>query len=197
MSLSELLEKYGYVAVLLGTFLEGETILLMAGFAVHQGYLSFTGVVACAFIGSLLGDQLAFFLGRRYGPRLVARFNRLRVPVEHASELLRRYGTPLLLGFRFIYGIRNVTPLAAGSAHVPVTRFLLLNVTGAALWSLGITAAGYTFGRGFELVIERARHFEELVLIVIACTGAVAGIAHVIRARRRRALAAKGPDQPG
>jgi membrane protein DedA with SNARE-associated domain len=196
MSISELLEQYGYVAVLLGTFLEGETILLMAGFAVHQGYLSFTGVVVCAFIGSLLGDQLAFFLGRKYGPRLVARFDRLRVPVQHASALLQRYGTPLLLGFRFIYGIRNVTPLAAGSAHVPVTRFLLLNICGAALWSVVIAAAGYTFGQGFELVIERARRFEELVLIIIACAGAAAGILHLIRARRRRLRASHRPEPP-
>jgi membrane protein DedA with SNARE-associated domain len=190
VSFAELLDKYGYVAVLLGTFFEGETILVMAGFAAHQGYLNLPGVMLAAFAGSLAGDQLAFFLGRRHGKRLVARFPRLTVGVGHANRLLERYGTWLLLGFRFVYGIRNVTPFTAGLSHIAVARFAVLNVIGALLWSVVIGAAGYTFGGGFQLVIDRARRFEEHALLVIAGLGALAAVVHVLRRSRRRARAA-------
>jgi membrane protein DedA with SNARE-associated domain len=186
MTLPELLDRYGYVAVVIGTFFEGETILIMAGFAAHQGYLHLPGVMLAALVGSLAGDQLAFYVGRSHGQRLVARFPRLQVGVQHASRLLERYGTLLLLGFRFVYGIRNVTPFTAGLSHISVARFALLNVLGALLWSVVVGAAGYTFGGGFQLIIERARRFEEHALVLILCLGLLAGLVHIARRSFRR-----------
>ena len=60
MDLQSIIENYGYAAILIGTFLEGETILVLAGLAAHQGYLELTGVIFSAFLGSLCGDQLFF-----------------------------------------------------------------------------------------------------------------------------------------
>jgi len=73
MTLESIVDTYGYVAVLLGTFLEGETILVLGGFAAHRGYLALPGVILAAFIGSLCGDQLFFFLGRRHSQAVLAR----------------------------------------------------------------------------------------------------------------------------
>jgi membrane protein DedA with SNARE-associated domain len=185
VTLSELIEKYGYVAVLIGTCLEGETVLVMAGFAAHQGHLALPGVMGAAFTGSLVGDQLAFFAGRRYGDRLRARFGGLRKGIDRAGALLDRHGTPLLLGFRFIYGIRTVTPLAAGMSGVGSARFLLLNVLGAALWAVSVGAAGYAFGHGLELLLERAHRFEGHVLLAMAAAGVIAAVGHhVVRKKR-------------
>lgn len=54
---SELI-KYGYAALAVGTFLEGETILVIAGFLAHRGYLSMDLVILSAFLGTFFGDQL-------------------------------------------------------------------------------------------------------------------------------------------
>ena len=62
MSLEQLIESYGYIVLVIGTFLEGETILVLGGIAAKLGYLQLYGVVLAAFIGSLAGDQLYFFL---------------------------------------------------------------------------------------------------------------------------------------
>jgi len=171
MSITELLDHYGYAAVLLGTFVEGETILILGGFAAHQGYLSFPGVVAAAFVGSVAGDQTAFFAGRRYGQRLLERWPRLRDGVARASGLLARHEAPLLLGFRFVYGIRNVTPIAAGLGDIRVPRFVMFNLLGALAWSTLVAAVGYVFGRGFVLVVERARRFEEHAMFALLGLG--------------------------
>ena len=63
----ELIQRFGYLAILVGTFLEGETVLLLGGFAAHRGYLDLVGVMAAAFAGSLTGDWLYFEIGRRKG----------------------------------------------------------------------------------------------------------------------------------
>ena len=180
--LSQFLAHYGYVAVLLGTVLEGETILILGGFAAHQGYLELPGVVLAAFVGSLLGDVGWFLLGRRYGQRVLARFPRLRTGVERATSLLQRREILLLLSFRFVYGIRTVTPLAAGLTAIPMPRFMLLNALGAAAWSVIIAGAGYVVGRGFMTLLERARAFEEHAFVAIL----LAGVTWFVVGRLRR-----------
>lgn len=68
-----LIEQFGYPFLFLGTFLEGETILVIAGFLAHRMYLRLPWVIAVAFAGSLLGDQVAFFLGRHKGRGMLDR----------------------------------------------------------------------------------------------------------------------------
>src|SRR5262245_35305943 len=74
MDLASLLQGYGYSVVFVGTVLEGETILALAGLAAHRGYLALPWVIAAAAAGGFLGAQIYFFVGRFYGPRVLARF---------------------------------------------------------------------------------------------------------------------------
>ena len=110
MSLIHLIHVYGYIAILVGCFLEGETVLVLGGVAAAQGYLVLPGVMAAAFIGSLSGDQLFFHLGRRYGPGVMARKPRLRRANARLQGWMGRYETWLVLGFRFLYGLRSAAP---------------------------------------------------------------------------------------
>jgi membrane protein DedA with SNARE-associated domain len=176
--LTELLDHYGYLAVLVGTVLEGETILILGGFAAHQGYLQLPWVMLAALAGSMTGDLGWFFVGRRYGPRVLARFPRLRAGVARATALLQRRETLLLLSFRFVYGIRTVTPLAAGLSSIPASRFVLLNALGAAVWSVAVASAGYVLGHGFMSLLDRARVFEEHAFVVISLAGAAWFVVH-------------------
>ena len=72
--LRDLVYHYGYLAIFIGPFLEGETILALGGFAAHQGLLQLHLVMLSAFCGSLLGDQLFFFIGRIYGNRILKKW---------------------------------------------------------------------------------------------------------------------------
>ena len=73
MSLESLIDTYGYLAILVGTFFEGETVLVLGGFAAHRGYLDLPGVILAAFVGTLLGDQLFFVLGRWHSEKILAK----------------------------------------------------------------------------------------------------------------------------
>lgn len=184
--LQHLIEAYGYPAILLGTFLEGETVLILAGFAAHRGYLSPWGVIAAAFLGSLAGDQLYFFIGRRYHPWLLARRPQWTQRVESLRDRLERHDVALMIGFRFVYGIRTVTPFAIGMSRVPASRFLLFNALGAALWAAAIGGAGYFLGEVFRRILGDVTHYEEGILLVIVALGVGLWGWRSLRERARR-----------
>ena len=78
MSPELLLQKFGYLAVYVGTFLEGETILVLAGFFAERGYLHLPLVALCAFGGAYTGHVFWFWLGRSQGVKMLDRFPRMK-----------------------------------------------------------------------------------------------------------------------
>lgn len=181
-SAAQFLAQYGYLAVFIGSVLEGETILLLAGFAAHQGYLSLPMVMAVGFCGGVLGDQTFFFLGLRYGRRLLSRFPRFKPQVEKVQRLIERYHSAMIVMVRFMYGLRFVGPVAIGASRIKVWRFVAFNVLGGALWAVLVGGAGYLFGQALGLVfadLKRYEHWAALALVMIA-----AAVALVLRARR-------------
>ncbi|HEU0220147.1 MAG TPA: DedA family protein [Gallionella sp.] len=173
MSLSDFIAQYGYAALFLGTLLEGETLLILAGFSAHQGYLQLHWVIAIALFGGFLGDQIYFWLGRQRGPWVLSHFQQLVPVFERANALIERYHEALIVGIRFLYGLRTVGPMALGMSTVPAWRFVLFNVLGAAVWAVGIGGAGYLFGQALELFFDDFKKLEEMLLIAILFGGAV------------------------
>lgn len=172
--LDALVARYGYPAILVGCFLEGETILVLGGFAAHRGLLWLPGVMLCAFLGSLASDQLFFYLGRRHGAAFVARRPRLQAGVARARTLVERYDTLLILSFRFLYGLRNVTPLALGMSGVPALKFAALNVVGAAVWAVAVGALGWFVGSAAKQLLGHLERYEVRVVAAILAVGLLA-----------------------
>lgn len=169
--ISEFIASYGYLAVFVGTLLEGETILLAAGFAAHRGMLDWRLVIAIAFVGATLGDQIAFLLGHWKGDALIGRFPALARNVARVQALLERYHSPFILVVRFLYGLRIAGPLIMGSTRLPPIRFAVLNMIGAALWATLVTAAGYAFGLAIESFLADLKRIEEFILLGILAAG--------------------------
>jgi membrane protein DedA with SNARE-associated domain len=166
-SVSALVAQYGYWMVLLGALAEGESVLLAAGFAAHRGLLQLPWVIAIAFVASSLGDQLCFYLGRRHGPRLLARFPSLQHKLERLQPLLQRHPNAAILSVRFLYGLRTAGPIALGVLGVPRWKFMLLNLASAALWASGFALLGYQFGNALQWWLKDLRAVEEGVLLVL------------------------------
>ncbi len=186
MDLEGLVRTYGYAAVLCGTLLEGETLVVIAGFLSHRGYFQPPLVALAAFAGSFLVDQFFFRLGRRQGRRLLLqRSERWQAGAVRAEALLERFGTWLILGFRFLYGLRTITPFVIGMSRVSAARFAILNAAGAALWAAVFTAAGYYFGRAMETILGDLRRHESWLVAVLAIAGIGIGLLHARRSRAR------------
>lgn len=177
------IEHYGYLAVLIGTFLEGETVLILGGFAAHRGYLELPWVIVSAFAGTVCGDQLFYLLGRKHSEKLLSRRPAWKPKIAKAQALISRHRIVIIICFRFIYGLRTAIPFALGAAAVPGRIFMPLNILGALLWSVAIGAAGYVFGQTLETVFGRLKHLELWIMAGIAILGL---LVWVIRLRRSR-----------
>jgi membrane protein DedA with SNARE-associated domain len=162
--LQQFLQDFGYFALFLGTFFEGETILVLAGFLAFRGYMDINLVVLVAFFGSYAGDQLWYFMGRRHGRKLLARKPRWQMMGDRALEHVRRHPDIWVLSFRFVYGLRTVMPVAIGLSGYPPRRYLLLNGIGAAIWALALGAAAYHFGAILEGLLGNVKKYELWVL---------------------------------
>jgi membrane protein DedA with SNARE-associated domain len=187
MDLQSIIENYGYAAILIGTFLEGETILVLAGLAAHQGYLVLTWVILAAFLGSLGGDQLFFYLGRKHSQAVLSRRPSWKAKAEKVHKMLNRFQTPLILSFRFLYGLRTVAPFVIGMSPVSFKKFILLNAAGALVWAVAIGSGGYLFGQALEVLIGKLKSYEIYIMGSVAIVGLLLWIFHFYRRRRQRA----------
>ena len=185
MSLEQLIADYGYLAILVGTFFEGETIVILAGVAANMGLLEIQWVIAAAVAGSFSGDQFYYYLGRHWGPKIIARRLSWQEGAQKVYRLLHRHQYFLILTFRFYYGLRNVTPFAVGSAGVPRARFFFLNLIGAIVWAITFGYAGYLFGEAFRLFIDDYHRYALYVLGALVLAGVAVWLTTLLRHRRQ------------
>ncbi len=184
MDLSILVAQYGLLAVFAGSLLEGETVLLLAGYATHRGYLDFAAVVAVAMLGAVIGDQVWFMLGRRQGTRLTARRPWLGGKVQRAVVLIEHHPIKIILAMRFAWGLRTALPIAVGMSSIPWQRFLLFNLLSALLWAPLVAGMGYFFGALLARHVDglhRVEHWGMLAVVLLAL------IAHLVAKQRNRA----------
>lgn len=168
MTLELLISNYGYPALLAGVALEGETIVIIAGFLAHQGYLRLGPVMLIAFIGAFAADQVFFQVGKRKGVKFLAERPHWQVRVEKVRRFLVRYQVIAILGYRFIYGMRTITPIIIGASGFATRRFMLLNLCSTLLWASLVSMAGYFFGGVIEIILTDVRKYEGAALVAIA-----------------------------
>ena len=153
LDINQLISQYGYAALLVGSLAEGETITLLGGVAVHQGLLRFPLVVLAVALGGIIGDQLLYFVGRRYGVKILRRFTRYRGKIHQAQALIRRHPYLFLIG----------------TSHLKPKIFLPLNILGAFIWALIFTTLGYVGGEVITPWLESFdQHAKRWIWVVIA-----------------------------
>lgn len=205
------IQKYGYLfyaITFLWTFLEGETFVIFAGALTVPGLGDFETppiniywLILCAWLGSFSGDQLYFLLGRRFGPRILRRFPRLRSGVQLAIDLLHKYHTLFILTYRYMYGVRNFASFGMGMSELRWSRFASLNFVAAFIWANTFAWGGYLLGLFFASVIERLNFTYILIGVLIFVVGVFLVLHFVGGKRYRRAVAqttaAHAKDRPG
>lgn len=196
LHLAQLLASYGYPALFIGCVLEGESILILAGLAAHQGLLGFPAVVFWATAAGWLGDQLLYWTGRRAGDRAVPWLHRRGLAIERVTGLIERYPHLAIFAVRFLYGMRLAGPLLIGASRVSPLRFLLINLLGAFCWALLFASAGYWAGEALERWLGDLKPYRlPILLVVLVLFGGLALWRHH-RQGRKRHLAATTQQSP-
>ena len=157
--LQQLLIRYGLIAVLLGSSLEGDFTLILAGVVAHLGIFAFPLAVAAGAVGSLMGDLAWYALGRLRGPRF--REGKLYRRVGPTVErLANRMGPWELLAARFVYGTKAVSMVFWGLHGLSLPRFLLIDGLGCVLGSLVFTSLGYLVSGSATALMGHVKRFE-------------------------------------
>jgi membrane protein DedA with SNARE-associated domain len=161
---SYLSAPWGYLIVGLATFLEnsvgagvivpGETLVIIGGFYARVGDLWLPLVAFVAVVGAVAGDNLGFWIGRRFGRGFVERHGRrLWVTPERLERVERFYerhgGKTVFLG-RFVPFVRSVGFIVAGIGGMPWRRFVGWDVAGAVIWGVANAVLGYLLGASYE-----------------------------------------------
>jgi membrane protein DedA with SNARE-associated domain len=165
--LKEYLELHGYWVLFIGTFLEGEAILLLAGFLAFQGYLNILSVICTAWAGSFLGDQFYFYLGRSKGRGLLKRFHFIARKFREALKLIEKYGNFVAFISRFTYGFRIVLPIILGVTKLAPRTFFMINLVSALTWAIAFSLGGFLFGKSASLVLDNVSNYEHYLVMAL------------------------------
>ncbi|PRY53388.1 membrane protein DedA with SNARE-associated domain [Knoellia remsis] len=167
---------FGECALFVGMVLPGETVAVLAGAAAALGRTSLVWVVVVVLAAALIGDNVGYAVGRRYGPRLHSRVTqpaRLARLAAAEEALVRRGGVAVVVG-RWTPFVRSVMPSMAGMSGMPWSRFLLWDLLGAGSWSVVSVLAGYGAGKSYEKVVDWFGTVGAVLLGVVIVAGVAA-----------------------
>lgn len=174
-----LIEQFGYIGLfcavfaesglMVGFFLPGDSLLLIAGVLASQGVLHIGFLIPLIFVAAFAGDQVGYWTGNKYGRKLFKREDSRFFRKQHlkdSEQFFARFGTKTVILARFVPIVRTFTPILAGVANMPYKTFMVYNLIGALLWGIGITLAGYLLGN--IPFIDKYIHYVVGVVIILS-----------------------------
>jgi len=192
-----LFRDWGYLIVFLAAFLErsllvglvipGNVVVMLAGLYAGVGDLNIAWIVAIAFIGSLLGDNLGYLIGLKLGRPLIDKhgdFMRMGARVSLVETYFDKYGGATILIARFVTFLGALVCPVAGMSMMNFRRFLYYELLGSLLWAMAFGLLGYFCGLNRDLIIKVFNYVGNTLLIIVLAIAAVAYVVHVIRERR-------------
>ena len=197
-ALLHFITNFGWLAVvavifaesglMVGFFLPGDSLLFVAGTLVQRGVfqVDIFAFTAWLFLAAVAGNSTGYYIGRKFGRKLFtrpdSRFFRHEYLME-AEAFYEKNGSKTIIMAMFVPIVRAFSPVVAGIAHMPYRKFLLFNVTGAALWTGTFTLLGYYAGN----VIEKTGINIELAALIVIFLSLLPGIVHVLQQPKYRA----------
>jgi membrane-associated protein len=175
---------------LLFPLLPGDSLLFTGGLlaAAPHPPVSIWVLLVCVPLVAVLGDQCAYFIGRRIGPALFdkedSRFFKKRYVTE-SHAFFEKYGAKTIILARFVPIVRTFTPVLAGVSYMRYPVFLAFDIVGGILWGAGMTLLGYFLGN-----VPFVKKHLELMILLIVFLSVLPGLTAVGRSllNRRRAL---------
>ncbi|HVV26308.1 MAG TPA: DedA family protein [Candidatus Saccharimonadales bacterium] len=180
---------FGESGMFIGFFFPGDTLLLTAGVFAAQGKLPLLWSILVIAAAAILGDNVGYHIGKRYGRRLFRKPDGLifrQEYVQRAEEFYERFGSRTMLIAHFVPVVRTFVPPVAGVARMDYKKFVFFDAIGDTAWAAIVTLIGYWFGTK----IPNIDHY--IVLAVVAVIFITLGptIYHVLKAlwekRQRR-----------
>jgi undecaprenyl-diphosphatase len=154
-----------------GILLPGEIGIILGGVLANQHKLPLAAVLVAGIAGAVIGDSIGYWVGKRYGERLLAKIpNRILKPehLQRAEESVRKFGGKAVFIGRFTAALRAIVPGMAGMSHINYGRFLAWNALGGAVWATAFVILGYLAGSQYTTIEHYANYIGLALLAAIA-----------------------------
>jgi membrane protein DedA with SNARE-associated domain len=169
-----------------GIPLPGETALITSSVLASDGDLAIEIVIAIAAAAAIVGDNIGYLIGARYGRRLLTRPGRTQQrrldALTRGNALMERHGAKAVFFGRWIAGLRIWASWLAGMTTMPWRSFLLWNALGGITWALWFGLFGYFGGEAAAHLVARAGL--GVAIVVVSGLAATWVVFHVRRRRR-------------
>lgn len=189
---ANILGECSYVAISVGTFIEGEAVLLSAGALAHAGFLSLPLVVLAAALGSFAWGQTWFRFGSVSGRALVARRPAWQARIALVERWLARHERWVLLFGRFIFGMGTLLPAAVGASGYAWRRFIVIDSIGALIWATSFAGLGFVGAAGVHRLLGHSVPWPAFAVIAGALAALFWLLSEAVAAR-----SARGTSPPG
>jgi len=164
------IQQYGYIAVFLGTFLEGEIFLIVVGILIKLKLLNPYLSLIFAILGAFLHEILYFLFGRWKGRQILEKNKYTKKTFEKAKEILNKYGIYSIFIIRFLYGMRMVPMMLMGASGIGVFKFTIVNLVSLFIWAGVYLSLGYFFGKVAEMFFGKVKEYYYIFLFIIVLT---------------------------
>ncbi len=144
--MQEFLDNYGYLALMVGTFFEGETAIMVVSSLIHRGLFQFPLTVLAAFFGAFMNDWIYYLIGRLNGIYFLAKRPKMKAKTQLLTGLFNQHKISVLFSYRFLYGFRIVIPLVIGMSGLKPISFLFYSIATGLFWATVVTTVGYFVG---------------------------------------------------
>lgn len=174
-------QHYGYYVLFIATLLEnvafiglimpGDLIVLIASFVAAEGYFKIGYVLLIAMIGSIGGNHIGYYFGRRTGRSFIEKLGLwspfLEGRIIAAEKYFDKFGPRTVFFGRFASGVKAFVTALAGSAKMDYPKFLLYSTASAFVWNATMAVLGYFFGANLRLIMKIINRVGLGFLIVI------------------------------
>jgi membrane protein DedA with SNARE-associated domain len=189
MNWTDLIQHYGYFAIFIGSFFEGEAVLMLGAYAVHQHIFNFWWLIIVAMLGGFLGDQLYYQIGKHYGIEFIKKRPKLAQKFEQSSRFIEDYPVLTIFMMRFAWGLRTILPISIGIKSYPLLKYMLVNIAACFMWAFVIVSVGLQVSHWLHVFWQKNlpyHHDFYIVASVIACILIVRGVYSICTYYRKR-----------
>ncbi|MEW6585295.1 MAG: DedA family protein [Nitrospirota bacterium] len=183
--MEEFIAKYGYLAIFILTFFEGESVLIAAGFLAFNGYLNEFAVIIVSFFASWIGHGTFFLIAlhrRETFLRLIQRF--VKVNFLKLEALMAKYGTASIFISQWLYGFRLLSAAVLGFSRMGTRKYFTYMLISCFLWATICTFAGYFFGATLKSILGDIKEYEKYIAVGVLVAGFLIWLIRDIKKRR-------------
>jgi membrane-associated protein len=170
--------------LLIGFFLPGDSLLFAAGFLASQNYLNIFALVIGCFICAVVGDNVGYATGKRFGHKLFSKEDSFFFHKNHivkAQKFYDKHGKKTIVMARFLPVVRTFAPIVAGIGKMDYATFFKFNLLGGLVWTSGLSVLGFVLGKSIPDVDK----YLLPITLAIVVISVVPSLLHLLPARKK------------